>query len=36
VVDGHIEYLKTLKFYTEVNERTKNRLWCNPASANGH
>jgi len=36
VVDGHIEYIKTLKFYAEVNERTKNRLWCNPGSANGH
>jgi hypothetical protein len=35
VVDGHIEYLKTLKFYAEVGVRTKNRLWCNPATANG-
>ena len=35
VVDGHIEYLKTVKFYTEGNISTKNRLWCNPATANG-
>ena len=34
-VDGHIEYLKTLKFYQEVNVQTKNRLWCSPGSANG-
>lgn len=34
-VDGHIEYLKTVKFYTEGNIQTKNRLWCNPATANG-
>jgi prepilin-type N-terminal cleavage/methylation domain-containing protein len=36
VVDGHIEYLKTLKFYAEANLTTKNRLWCNPVTANGH
>jgi prepilin-type N-terminal cleavage/methylation domain-containing protein len=35
VVDGHVEYLKTVKFYTEVNIPTKNRLWCNPGTANG-
>ena len=35
VVDGHIEYLKTLKFYAEVGVRTKNRLWCNPATPTG-
>ena len=35
VVDGHIEYLKTLKFYAEGNSNTKNRLWCNPATSNG-
>ena len=35
VVDGHIEYLKTLKFYAEVNDRAKNRLWCNPSSKDG-
>jgi hypothetical protein len=35
-VDGHIEYLKTAKFYAEVAIPTKNRLWCNPATANGH
>jgi len=36
VVDGHIEYLKTLKFYAEANIPTKNRLWCNPGTINGH
>jgi len=35
VVDGHIEYLKTLKFYAESSERIKNRLWCNPATRDG-
>ena len=35
VVDGHIEYLKTLKFYAEVNIPRKNRLYCNPGTANG-
>jgi prepilin-type N-terminal cleavage/methylation domain-containing protein len=35
VVDGHIEYLKTAKFYAEVNQTFKNRLWCNPATFNG-
>jgi prepilin-type N-terminal cleavage/methylation domain-containing protein len=34
-VDGHVEYLKTLKFYTEVNNPGKGRLWCNPGSADG-
>ena len=35
VIDGHVEYLKTLKFYTEVNNPGKGRLWCNPASTDG-
>lgn len=35
VVDGHVEYLKTLKFYEEVNLPFKNRLWCNPATPDG-
>ncbi len=35
VVDGHIEYLKTLKFYQEAAIPTKNRLFCNPGTANG-
>src|SRR5437016_339979 len=35
VVDGHIEYLKTVKFAAEANSTTKNRLWCNPLTANG-
>ncbi|MBI3852338.1 MAG: DUF1559 domain-containing protein [Verrucomicrobia bacterium] len=35
VVDGHIEYLKTVKFYQEVNIPTKNRLFCNPGTVNG-
>ena len=36
VVDGHIEYIKTVKFYQEANNPLKNRLWCSPGSANGH
>ena len=35
VVDGHVEYLKTVKFYQEVNIPTKNRVWCNPGTADG-
>jgi prepilin-type N-terminal cleavage/methylation domain-containing protein len=35
VVDGHVEYLKTVKFYQEVNSPIKNRLWCNPGTKNG-
>jgi hypothetical protein len=35
VVDGHIEYLKTVKFYAEGNIAQKNRLWCSPGSSTG-
>ena len=35
VVDGHVEYLKTLKFYAEAGIRGKNRLWCSPGAAGG-
>ena len=35
VVDGHIEFLKTVKFYQEVNFTGKNRLFCNPGTADG-
>jgi len=35
VVDGHVEYMKTVRFYAEINIATKNRLWCNPGTANG-
>jgi len=35
VVDGHIEYLKTLNFYKEGNNPIKNRLWNNPGTPNG-
>ena len=35
VVDGHIEYLKTVKFYQEGNFAAKNRLFCNPGTADG-
>ena len=35
VVDGHIEYMKTKKFYEEANITVKNRLWCNPGTADG-
>src|SRR5581483_8607121 len=28
VVDGHVEYLKTLKFNEEVSNPGKGRLWC--------
>ena len=35
VVDGHIEYLKTAKFYTEEKITAKNRLWCSPGTLSG-
>jgi prepilin-type N-terminal cleavage/methylation domain-containing protein len=35
VVDGHVEYLKTVKFYQEVNIPIKNRVWCDPGTADG-
>ncbi|MFM8420619.1 MAG: hypothetical protein ACKOEQ_10925, partial [Verrucomicrobiota bacterium] len=35
VVDGHIEYLKTVEFYRLGNVPGKNRLWCNPSTPNG-
>jgi prepilin-type N-terminal cleavage/methylation domain-containing protein len=34
-VDGHVEFMKTVNFYKEVNITTKNRVWCNPLTANG-
>jgi len=34
-VDGHVEYLKTLKFYAETRDPKKNRLWCSPATPDG-
>lgn len=34
-VDGHVEYLKTIKFYQEVGNPGKGRLWCNPGSVDG-
>jgi len=34
-VDGHVEYLKTLKFFEESRDPRKNRLWCSPATTNG-
>lgn len=36
VVDGHVEYLKTLEFYELAAKPGKNRLWCSPRTANGH
>jgi prepilin-type N-terminal cleavage/methylation domain-containing protein len=35
VVDGHVEAMKTVNFYKEVNITTKNRVWCNPLTFNG-
>jgi hypothetical protein len=35
VVDGHIESIKTVMFYREVNVPIKNRVWCNPGTADG-
>jgi prepilin-type N-terminal cleavage/methylation domain-containing protein len=35
IVDGSAQYLKTVNFYSEANNPKKNRLWCNPGTANG-
>ena len=35
VVDGHVEYMKTLKFYAEERILVKNRLFCNPGTTDG-
>jgi len=35
VVDGHIEYMKTKVFTALAAETIRNRVWCNPFSANG-
>ena len=35
VVDGHVEYIRTLMWYKESNNQGKNRFWCSPGSANG-
>jgi hypothetical protein len=35
VIDGHVEYMKTVAFNRELQIPTKNRLWCNPATVNG-
>jgi prepilin-type N-terminal cleavage/methylation domain-containing protein len=34
-VDGHVEYFRTLKFYQEVGNPGKGRLWCNPGTVDG-
>lgn len=34
--DGHVEFLKYNVFQAEQNSPVKNRLWCNPATSNGH
>ena len=34
-VDGHIEYLKTKKFYAEEAVPGRNRLWCSPGRPGG-
>ena len=35
LVDGSVEYMKTLSFYAEANIPIKNRLWCSPGSNDG-
>ena len=35
IIDGHLEYIKTLQFAKESLENVKNRLWCSPSSATG-
>ena len=36
IVDGHVEYLKTVNFYAMAADPNKTGLFCNPATANGH
>jgi prepilin-type N-terminal cleavage/methylation domain-containing protein len=36
VVDGHVEYMQTVKFYVEANITGKpSRVWCNPGTVDG-
>ncbi|MBI5799984.1 MAG: prepilin-type N-terminal cleavage/methylation domain-containing protein [Verrucomicrobia bacterium] len=35
VLDGHVEYIKTVDFYTEQALPARNRLFCSPNTANG-
>jgi prepilin-type N-terminal cleavage/methylation domain-containing protein len=36
VVDGHVEYMQTVKFYAEANITGKpSRVWCNPGTSDG-
>jgi hypothetical protein len=36
IVDGHVESMKTLLWYKEINNPGKGRFWCNPGTADGH
>ena len=36
VVDGHVEYMKTLIFSRLAAQSIKNRVWCNPGTPDGH
>lgn len=35
IVDGHIEFIKTVYFYAEEQNPAKNRFYCNPGTFNG-
>ena len=35
IVDGHIEYMKTKLFTALAAQTIKNRVWCNPGTADG-
>jgi prepilin-type N-terminal cleavage/methylation domain-containing protein len=36
VVDGSVEYIKTLAFADLAASATKNQVWCNPGTVDGH
>jgi prepilin-type N-terminal cleavage/methylation domain-containing protein len=35
IVDGHVEFIRTLSFYKEVSVPGKSRVWCAPDTADG-
>ena len=35
IVDGHVDFIKTVLWYKEINNPGKGRFWCNPGTVTG-
>ena len=35
ITDGHVEFIRSAKYYPLLADPSKNELWCYPGSANG-